>query len=85
MAQRKRGLSSSMNSMERKQLGVEKARELGNALGSAVELMAGERESRHFRSHGSGLEGRGRGSDIEVHVWLHGRSALDCCVRRVLE
>lgn len=31
-----------MNTMERKQLGVEKARQLANALGSAVELMAGE-------------------------------------------
>lgn len=31
-----------MNTMERKQLGVEKARQLATALGSAVELMAGE-------------------------------------------
>lgn len=31
-----------MNSMERKQLGVEKARQFAQALGSAVELMAGE-------------------------------------------
>lgn len=31
-----------MNTMERKQLGLEKARQLANALGSAVELMAGE-------------------------------------------
>jgi len=31
-----------MNSMERKQLAVEKARQLANALGSAVELMTGE-------------------------------------------
>ena len=31
-----------MNTMERKQLGVEEARQLANALASAVELMAGE-------------------------------------------